>query len=205
MPASIQGPDLKTVKVSVGTSGIVVPIPDYEKNKHWALDLTGSRVFYKIGDSTLLAGDPVTDADDNVIQQDIEVDTVDTSTTYTVTLNGVDYDYVPAGGDGEPEILAGLRDAINAGGDFVASATATVLTVRKEDWDAFTVATSVAGGTGTFLALSKDLLGMDLMVTADAIKLIATEGNTHIAFRTGSGSATLFMEPNNGARVPLKS
>lgn len=48
-------------------------------------------------------------------QADITVDTVDDTATYTVTIDGTAHDYAASAGDGELEIITGLKDAINAG------------------------------------------------------------------------------------------
>jgi hypothetical protein len=57
---------------------------------------------------------------------EVKIEEVDDTTTYTVTVNGTDNDYVPDPGDGEDEIYAGMADAINTGGE-AANVTATVL------------------------------------------------------------------------------
>ena len=54
-------------------------------------------------------------ADPRFMVSIITVPTPVASETYTTTINSVAHDYVAGGGDGEKEILEGIRDAINGG------------------------------------------------------------------------------------------
>lgn len=78
----------------------------------------------------------------------VVVDTVDDTTVYTVTLDGTPYVYAAMGGDLAPEIVAGLRDAINVGVDFVATVDGESLVIQAVDVANFTVALSTVGGSG---------------------------------------------------------
>lgn len=99
----------------------------------------------------------------------VVVSTVDDASTYRVTINSTDFDYVASGGDGAKEILDGLATAINAGAEpvtaevFQDSGSLTeasdlvpgfteVMTVTSQNASAsgadFTIATSVPAGSG---------------------------------------------------------
>jgi hypothetical protein len=83
----------------------------------------------------------------------VTVDVVDVTSTYRVTLNGTDFDYVAGGGDTEIDILNGLQTVIDADADFSAQVyvTGLELWVDGTGVTVYTTTVTVIGGTGVLL------------------------------------------------------
>lgn len=88
----------------------------------------------------------------------ITIGTVDPSSTYRVTINGNDYDYGSGAGDTVDDVTEGLANAIgtNESSDVTPIDNQDgTLTLRAEVDAAYTIATSIVGGSGT-ISHSKD-------------------------------------------------
>jgi len=79
----------------------------------------------------------------------VQVDTLDDSQTWTVTLDGVDFDFVGDANTTVPEVINGLAQLIDADPGYNASVNAAEdeLTITGVAVDPYTVAVSATGGT----------------------------------------------------------
>lgn len=62
----------------------------------------------------------------------VTVSAVDDTATYTVTLNGTDFDYPAVGGDLEADILAGLQAVVDASGSYTATVVSSTLEIELD-------------------------------------------------------------------------
>lgn len=127
----------------------------------------------------------------------VEITTADlTTTVYTVTINGNDVDYdasaeTPADAD---ELLQGIVDAINADGTVGAIVTAAVdpdnadtVLLTGDDEDDYSIAVSVAGGTGA--------LACTAAATSCSVRIWSTPGGI---IKSGSTGYDGWVKPANG-------
>lgn len=140
-------------KAQVDDQGIVIAIPNsfsgsgaqlFKALKIESRGTADQYVFVKFGTSTLT---PAQLTAWLTLIALIKVTGVDVSATYTVNLDGQDYDYPAQGGDGAQQIVDGLIAAI-PGGTYSAINVANELIVERLDNATFPV-TVAATGSGS--------------------------------------------------------
>lgn len=88
----------------------------------------------------------------------VQVDTLDNSQTWTVTLAGTDFDFVSDADTTAAEVLNGLQALIDADAAYSAEVNVAEdeLTITGADDDDYTIAVSVTGGTGVLTTDGSD-------------------------------------------------
>ncbi len=182
-------------KAQVDESGIVFKLPQKFSGSgaklfnSYRVDSFGNgrHVFVRFGDSTMVVGD--LDPWLTLIAL-IKVVVVDDTSTYTVNLDSVDYDYVAQGGDTATEIVDGLI-ALIPGGTYTRVNVNDELVVERINEATFpvTVAATAAGELST-----EDILSSGNVVAANGFieEVGIADGNTHIG---------LICPPNEIAEV----
>lgn len=97
----------------------------------------------------------------------VEVDAVDDTATYTITLNGTDFDYPAVGGDLEADILAGLQAVVDASGSYTAAVVSSTLEITLDDAPERNFSAEVsATGTGALSLTAPSFIYMKLNATS---------------------------------------
>lgn len=138
--------------VTVDDSGLSLPLPerrDYDVVELLLESSSGGDMFVEFGGADL--DDSLPDNALGSINELVEVTAFDSATTYTVTIDGTDYDVDASALSTASDVAALLAAAIQAGEDAVgAEAAAQFISLTDEGFGVLpTISTSVAGGTGT--------------------------------------------------------
>lgn len=186
-------------ELSITATGSIHPITSGVGAVELKIVGTGDRVHFQSGDDSLLSGsvsDHVKNYNDGLVERSVlAVSSLDTSATYTVTLDGTDFDYAASGGDDEAAIATALAALIDADDDYVAEVDGDDLTVYRVDGSGLTVASS-ATGTGAWSQTDGDAMAHDALDDDDGWLQLYVGPDTHLALRCeNAGSATVLMRP----------
>lgn len=190
--------------VAADNTGVAVRLPSSRMIKAWQVECDEQVHFRKTDDPSAV----VVEGDSEVAYVDIAVSAVDTSATYTVTVDGTDYDYAAEAGDAEAEILAGLAKALGSRVPDTDQVVAEVntnednLRVAKADEAAFTASdiTVSATGSGGLTKTSGPEACDPWIDENDGIVYLAMSGTW--SFRCKSGeSGTIRFRPLRASNV----
>lgn len=192
MPETRTGRDNSGHELTIDEDGYVFPIADFQRIESFRTSFTAPSsalvVHYRLADAGASPSECLQYAPTDA---EITVPTPDDASTYRVTVDGNDFDYVAQGGDGEAEILAGIAAAVDgqalAPDTLSAVVEGSLVRVRRLDslgnLERFpTISVSVPAGTGVLAIVIRARRG-DKTILNSFPEDIGTRGKAFIIFR----------------------